>query len=188
MLPAGGSEFRQAVLEWTALPAATITGDLLEMPVNVMRLSSRFGVRRDPMGGGVRAHRGIDIPDMVGAPVRAAAGGVVVFAGWSRGYGNLVEIDHGGGNETRYGHLATIAVEVGTLLQRGVVIGSVGSTGHSTGPHLHFEVRQDGMAVDPLLRLGIAIATSSTVPSAPIRQSWSGFGQDMATLPQSRLR
>lgn len=188
MLPAGGIEFRRVVLGWATSLTATITGDLLEMPVGAMRLSSRFGIRHDPMTGGLRAHRGIDIPDAAGAPVRAAAGGVVVFAGWSRGYGNLVEIDHGGGSETRYGHLAAIVVEVGAQLQQGAVIGAVGSTGRSTGPHLHFEVRQDGMAVDPLLRLGSAVATSSGVPSAPVRQSWSGFGQDTAALPQSHLR
>lgn len=188
MLPAGGPEFHSAVLGWTASSVTSPTGDLLKMPVSAGRLSSRFGIRHDPMNGRLRAHSGIDIPDVAGAPVRTAASGVVTFAGWRRGYGNLVEIDHGSGSATRYGHLGVITVMFGTSLPQGEVIGLIGSTGRSTGPHLHFEVRQDGMAVDPLRHLGQALPAPVPIPPGPIRQSWNGYSQDAGALPQSQLR
>jgi murein DD-endopeptidase MepM/ murein hydrolase activator NlpD len=96
-----------------------------------------------------RLHAGIDIGAGYGTPIRAAAGGTVIFAGWMGGYGNFVIIDHGGGLATAYAHQSSIAVGGGAVSQ-GQVIGYVGSTGHSTGPHLHFEVRVNGSAVDPL--------------------------------------
>lgn len=97
-----------------------------------------------------RMHEGIDLGAPYGAPIEAAAAGTVIYAGWLGGYGNLTVIDHGGGLATAYGHQSRIAVSVGQQVAQGEVIGYVGSTGHSTGPHLHFEVRVNGQAVDPL--------------------------------------
>ncbi len=97
-----------------------------------------------------RMHEGIDLGAAYGTPIAAAAAGVVIYAGWEGGYGNLVVIDHGGGLATAYGHQSRIAVAAGQSVSQGEIIGYVGSTGHSTGPHLHFEVRVDGEAVDPL--------------------------------------
>jgi murein DD-endopeptidase MepM/ murein hydrolase activator NlpD len=97
-----------------------------------------------------RMHEGIDLGAAYGSPIAAAAAGTVIYAGWLGGYGNLVVIDHGGGLATAYGHQSRIAVGVGQQVSQGETIGYVGSTGHSTGPHLHFEVRVDGQPVDPL--------------------------------------
>jgi murein DD-endopeptidase MepM/ murein hydrolase activator NlpD len=107
-------------------------------------MTSPFGYRWG------RMHEGIDIGCGYGAPVAAAASGTVVYAGWMGGYGNLVVIDHGGGIATAYGHNSSIAVGVGQAVGQGQQIASVGSTGHSTGPHCHFEVRSGGSPVDPL--------------------------------------
>jgi murein DD-endopeptidase MepM/ murein hydrolase activator NlpD len=97
-----------------------------------------------------RMHEGIDIGAPLGAPIVAAAAGTVIYAGWLGGYGNVVVIDHGNGLATAYGHQSSIAVGQGQSVSQGELIGYVGSTGHSTGPHLHFEVRVNGVAVDPL--------------------------------------
>ena len=97
-----------------------------------------------------RMHEGIDLGAAYGTPIAAAAAGTVIYAGWLGGYGNLTVIDHGGGLATAYGHQSHIAVTVGQQVGQGEIIGNVGSTGHSTGPHLHFEVRVNGQAVDPL--------------------------------------
>ncbi|HZQ66746.1 MAG TPA: peptidoglycan DD-metalloendopeptidase family protein [Gaiellaceae bacterium] len=112
-------------------------------PVNA-GLTSPFGWRWG------RMHEGVDLGAAYGTPILAAAAGTVIYAGWMGGYGNLVVIDHGGGLSTAYGHQSRIAVAVGQAVAQGQVIGYVGSTGHSTGPHLHFEVRVDGQPVDPL--------------------------------------
>ena len=112
-------------------------------PVNAP-ITSPFGWRWG------RMHEGIDLGAAYGSPIAAAAAGVVIYAGWEGGYGNLVVIDHGGGLATAYGHQSRIAVSVGQSVSQGETIGYVGSTGHSTGPHLHFEVRVNGQAVDPL--------------------------------------
>ena len=112
-------------------------------------VTSGFGSRIDPFMGRAAMHTGIDLREDTGAPVRSTAAGVVVTAGWSGGYGNLVEIDHGNGLSTRYGHLSAFAVSEGQKVQAGQIVGKVGSTGRSTGSHLHYEVRINGEAVDP---------------------------------------
>ncbi|MFN3284968.1 MAG: murein hydrolase activator EnvC family protein [bacterium] len=113
-------------------------------------LTSGFGLRRHPLFGIVRPHHGVDIAAPWGTPVRAAGPGTVVYAGWFGGYGKLVVVDHGGGVATLYGHLSSILVSVGQRVGAGEVVGRVGSTGYSTGPHLHFEIRLNGRPVDPL--------------------------------------
>ncbi len=119
-------------------------------------VSSGFGVRRDPFTGRPALHAGIDFRTPRGTPIRAAGSGRVVTAGRSGGYGNLVEIDHGNGVTTRYAHLTSIAVERGQIVATGDHIGRAGSTGRSTGPHLHYETRIDDEPVDPnrFLRAG----------------------------------
>jgi murein DD-endopeptidase MepM/ murein hydrolase activator NlpD len=97
-----------------------------------------------------RMHEGIDIAAPTGTPIAAAASGTVIYSGWLGGYGNLVVIDHGGGLSSAYAHQSSIAVGTGQSVVQGQVIGYVGSTGFSTGAHLHFEVRVNGQAVDPL--------------------------------------
>jgi murein DD-endopeptidase MepM/ murein hydrolase activator NlpD len=125
--------------------------------------SSGFGVRMDPFLHGAAMHTGIDIRGNTGDPARATASGTVTTAGPSGGYGNMVEIDHGNGFATRYGHLSAIDVTVGQTVKIGQVVGRVGSTGRSTGPHLHYETRIDGEAVDPqrFLRAGIRLDSGS---------------------------
>jgi murein DD-endopeptidase MepM/ murein hydrolase activator NlpD len=117
----------------------------------VGKLESAFGGRRNPFGGGsYEFHTGQDIDAPFGAPVIAGATGKVSFVGWQNGYGQLVVIDHGGGLTTRYGHLSHIAVPQGANVRRGEFVGKVGSTGRSTGPHLHYEVRINDHPVNPL--------------------------------------
>ena len=113
-------------------------------------LTSGFGIRRHPLFGIASMHNGVDIAAAWGTPVRAAGAGTVVYAGWFGGYGKLVVVDHGGGVATLYGHLSSILVSPGQRVGPGHVVGRVGSTGYSTGPHLHFEIRLNGRPVDPL--------------------------------------
>ena len=108
-------------------------------------VSSPYGLRFN----GTEFHQGIDIAADMGAPIVATADGVVTAAGWNGGYGNMVDVDHGGGIVTRYGHASAVAVTVGQQVRRGEVIAYVGSTGRSTGPHVHYEVRVDGQPVNP---------------------------------------
>ena len=119
-------------------------------------LSSGFGMRIDPFIRAPAMHTGLDFRGETGDPIRATANGTVTVAGWQGGYGKMVEIDHGNGFATRYGHLSAIEVNVGQSVKVGQILGRVGSTGRSTGPHLHYETRVDGEAVDPqkFLRAG----------------------------------
>jgi murein DD-endopeptidase MepM/ murein hydrolase activator NlpD len=117
----------------------------------VGKLESPFGGRRNPFGGSsYEFHSGQDIDAGYGDPVVAGASGKVIFAGWQNGYGQLVAIDHGGGLTTRYGHLSHIDVTEGQTVERAQFIGRVGSSGRSTGPHLHYEIRINDEPVDPL--------------------------------------
>lgn len=119
-------------------------------PVEVVTFTSGFGVRGDPFGRGAMMHAGVDMPGAMGTSIYATADGVVSRAGWSSGYGNLVELNHGKGIQTRYGHLSALLVAPGMRVTRGQLIARMGSTGRSTGTHLHYEVRLDGHAVNPM--------------------------------------
>jgi murein DD-endopeptidase MepM/ murein hydrolase activator NlpD len=112
-------------------------------------MTSRFGLRTHPLFGRRHFHTGVDIAAPRGTPVRAAMDGTVLFTGWYGGYGKLVVLDHGNGLSTLYGHLSAILVSAGARVTRAQVIGRVGSTGYSTGPHLHYEVRRNGRPIDP---------------------------------------
>jgi murein DD-endopeptidase MepM/ murein hydrolase activator NlpD len=138
------TELKQEVLARQARLAATPSmwpagGDI----------TSRFGWRNSPWGAGSDFHPGIDIANNAGTPIFATADGVVVQAGPSGGYGNLVQIDHGNGIATLYGHNSLIAVSVGQTVKKGQIISYMGSTGNSTGPHVHYEIRVNGTAVNP---------------------------------------
>jgi murein DD-endopeptidase MepM/ murein hydrolase activator NlpD len=117
------------------------------------RLTSGFGYRRHPIWGGVSLHTGQDIATAYGSPIAAADSGQVIYSGWWDGYGKAVVIDHGRGYTTVYGHMSRIIVQTGQRIEKGQVIGLVGSTGFSTGPHLHFEIRVNGHPVNPLAYL-----------------------------------
>jgi murein DD-endopeptidase MepM/ murein hydrolase activator NlpD len=113
-------------------------------------VTSPFGMRMHPIFHVMKMHTGVDLHAGMGTPIHAAASGTVVYTDWRGGYGKCVIIDHGGGLATLYGHQSEILVNVGQKVKRGEVIGKVGSTGYSTGPHLHFEVRVNGTPVNPL--------------------------------------
>ena len=127
-----------------------------------LEVTSPFGGRIDPFFGRMAMHTGVDLREPTGTPARATAAGTVTFAGMKGGYGNMIEIDHGNGLATRYAHLSAILVEEGQSVEAREIIGKVGSTGRSTGSHLHYEVRVDGEAVDPMrfLRAGEKLASS----------------------------
>jgi len=112
-------------------------------------ISSRYGMRIDPFNGGREMHRGLDIANRFGAPVLAASRGIVTFAGKMQGFGNMIDIDHGYGYVTRYGHMSSITVRAGDTVADGQLIGRIGSRGRSTGPHLHYEVHRYGRSINP---------------------------------------
>lgn len=146
------AQFRTLFLSWKKLDSleqAVISIPSMK-PVENLSFTSNFGIRSDPFRGTAAMHAGVDIPGPIGTPVYATADGVIERAGRAGGYGNLVEINHGRGIETRYGHLSKILVAPNTKVHRGQLIGLMGSTGRSTGSHLHYEVRIDGTAVNPV--------------------------------------
>ncbi|MES2754803.1 MAG: M23 family metallopeptidase [Pseudomonadota bacterium] len=145
-------QFRSLFMTWKKLdvvetPAIAIPS---AQPVALLNFSSNFGVRADPFRGVAAMHAGVDIPGPVGTPIYATADGFVGRAERSGGYGNLVELEHGKGIQTRYGHLSKILVNPGDRVRRGQLVALMGSTGRSTGSHLHYEVRIDGHAVNPV--------------------------------------
>ena len=134
------------------VPAPTV-GDTAVLPVHspLIRaaVTSSFGRRRDPFHGGTGMHSGIDLAAPAGSPILATSDGVVESAGWNGGYGLLVKLRHSDSVETLYGHMSGVAVTAGQSVRRGDILGYVGSTGRSTGPHLHYEQRVNGAAVRP---------------------------------------
>jgi len=120
------------------------------MPLEGAALTSSFGMRNHPVLGGRRQHQGIDLAAPAGTPVYATADGVVSRADWYSSYGLYISVEHGASMQTRYAHLSRLAVAAGDSVKKGDLIGYVGSTGRSTGPHLHYEVRVEGLAVNPI--------------------------------------
>ncbi len=119
-------------------------------PVEIMKFSSGYGNRNAPTRGASRNHKGIDIPGPVGTPIYATADGTIGRAQWVGGYGKYVEINHGNAVQTRYGHLSAMNVSPGQRIRKGDILGYMGSTGRSTGSHLHYEVRIAGEAINPI--------------------------------------
>lgn len=143
------------------VPPATDTSRWTEpvhrdLAMNRLRFTSGFGMREHPILGAMRAHDGVDIRARTGTPVIATGDGIVETAGWRGGYGLSVTLRHAGSIETRYGHMSRVAVTAGQSVSKGQIIGFVGSTGNSTGPHLHYEVRLRGRAIDPMGQLAWA--------------------------------
>ena len=160
-LGSGDAEFRQIFTTWRSLDqggafvphSSTISsnGSIPSLiPVQNPRFTSGFGMRWHPVLGGRHQHKGIDLADPVGTPVHASGDGVVGRADWFSSYGLYVQIEHSGQIETRYGHMSRLNVAAGQFVHRGDVIGYIGTTGRSTGPHLHYEVRVNGEAVNPI--------------------------------------
>ncbi|NIJ36033.1 murein DD-endopeptidase MepM/ murein hydrolase activator NlpD [Sphingopyxis panaciterrae] len=166
-LPGGDSTaFRQRMTDWSAPAPQPVIAPPQQSPVPAVmpRLSSGYGYRADPLHGGGRMHYGLDIPGPLGTPVFASGGGFVAFAGAAGSYGRMVEIDHGSGLRTRYAHLSRLLVRAGDPVAPQQEIALMGSTGRSTGSHLHFEVRVNGRATDPFPLLGGAPPPRSARP------------------------
>ncbi|MCX7019561.1 MAG: M23 family metallopeptidase [Candidatus Sumerlaeota bacterium] len=119
------------------------------MTSRLKRVSSGFGMRVHPIGGDTRMHKGVDLSARPGTKIFAADGGRVVWSGWRSGYGRCVIIDHNNGYQTLYGHCSRLLTDAGDVIRRGEYIADVGSTGYSTGPHLHFEIQVDGQPINP---------------------------------------
>ena len=135
------------------------------MPVNGAALTSGYGMRVHPVLGGRRQHKGIDLAEPVGSPVYATADGMVSRADWFSSYGLFISLEHGGNIQTRYGHLSRLNVAAGQSVHKGDLIGYVGTTGRSTGPHLHYEVRIAGVAVNPVPYLQGGVLTAAATPT-----------------------
>lgn len=188
VLPGGDSEaFRQRMTDWSApapSPVLAPPQEAIPAPVVMPRLSSGYGVRSDPLRGGARMHYGLDIPGPLGTPVLASGGGVIAYAGAAGGYGRMVEIDHGGGLRTRYAHLSRLLVRTGEPVAQHQAIALMGSTGRSTGSHLHFEVRVNGRATDPFALLGQPLTTRAFRPAIPDTVPYvSDFARRRAAAP-----
>ena len=136
------TKFQAGIVQRVSIPS--------RMPVEGVKLTSSFGMRWHPVTGGRRAHKGVDLAAPTGTPVYASADGTIGKAEWFSSYGLYVQIAHGGDIETRYGHMSRLNVSAGQSVRKGDLIGFVGSTGRSTGPHLHYEVRIAGAAVNPI--------------------------------------
>jgi murein DD-endopeptidase MepM/ murein hydrolase activator NlpD len=170
----GDREFAELFNNWRSMdrtgvvastPIASVSVPS-RMPLDNATLTSDFGMRTHPVLGGRRNHKGIDLAQPSGTPVYATADGVVGKAEWFSSYGNYIQIEHGGEMQTRYAHLSGYAIAAGEQVRKGQLIGFVGSTGRSTGPHLHYEVRVAGEAVDPtpyMVDTQLAVAGSGTL-------------------------
>lgn len=156
----GDAQFRQLFAQWRSMdgtdgeiaapaPAASISIPS-RMPLEGAALTSDYGMRTHPVIGGRRQHKGVDLAAATGTPIYATADGVVSRADRFSSYGLYVSIEHGASLQTRFAHMSRIAVAAGERVKKGEIIGYVGTTGRSTGPHLHYEVRVDGQAVNPI--------------------------------------
>ncbi|MEZ5708224.1 MAG: M23 family metallopeptidase [Blastomonas sp.] len=145
-------EFRQLFDGWKAMDSRSVGKVAIpsRQPVDSYRLTSQYGFREDPFKGRRARHKGLDMAGPIGTPIYATADGIVGRAQWVNGYGKYVEINHGGTIQTRYGHMSQILVEPNERVTRGQMIGLMGSTGRSTGSHLHYEVRIAGESVNPI--------------------------------------
>ncbi len=145
-------EFRSLHSSWGRVDGAPVKAEVSIPsinPVELMRFSSQYGYRTDPFQGRRKNHKGIDIPGPVGTPIFATADGIIGRAQWVSGYGKYIEVEHGNAIQTRYGHMSAMNVVSGQRVKQGDVIGFMGSTGRSTGSHLHYEVRIAGEPVNP---------------------------------------
>ena len=178
VLGSGDEQFRQLFSSWqsldkapafaaavapTAVPKVSIPS---RAPLAGYRLTSEFGMRVHPVLGGRRAHKGIDLASPVGTPVYAPADGMVAKAEWFSSYGLYIQVEHGGEMQTRYGHLSRLNVAAGQFVHKGDLIGYVGTTGRSTGPHLHYEVRINGESVNPMPYMQEAIPAAGNAQLA----------------------
>jgi murein DD-endopeptidase MepM/ murein hydrolase activator NlpD len=149
-------QFKALFSRWQSLDGGASTATKASvsipslMPVEGVHLSSDYGMRTHPVLGGRRQHKGVDLAGPVGTPVHASADGIVSRADWFSSYGLYVSLEHGGTMQTRYGHMSRLNVAAGQRVHKGDVIGYIGTTGRSTGPHLHYEVRIAGEAVNPV--------------------------------------
>jgi murein DD-endopeptidase MepM/ murein hydrolase activator NlpD len=171
---ADDQQARAAFAAWKKLDTPGVASIAIPsvQPVDKLHFTSNFGIRSDPFVGSARMHSGVDIPGAVGTPIYATADGIIAHADRKGAYGKLVEVDHGKGISTRYGHLSQILVQAGSRVVRGQMIGLMGSTGRSTGSHLHYEVRIDNHAVNPVPFLTTAdfltAASSDAVRAIPV--------------------
>ena len=146
------TEFRALFSDWRKLDRIG-RGNISipsRMPVEGTRMTSDYGMRSDPFRGNARRHSGVDLAGPLGTPIHATADGIVSKAAWFGGYGRFVEIEHGGAFQTRYGHMSRLNVTENQHVKKGEIIGYMGSSGRSTGSHLHYEVRINGEAVNPI--------------------------------------
>ena len=147
-------------------------------------VGSVFGVRRDPFTRRAKFHSGVDIKARMGDSVGSSERGVVEFAGWYYGYGYMIIVHHGGGVRTHYAHLSSFDVEVGARVERGTIIGRAGSTGRATSPHLHYEVRVDGIALDPLQPLALDASSDYFKVTKPSVEASDRRASTEATRPR----
>jgi len=173
--------------EWLDGDGRPLRRALLRTPLDGARVTSGFGMRRHPILGYSRAHRGVDFGAPAGTPIYAAADGQVRSAGWRNGYGRTVDIAHSGNILTRYAHMSRIAngIRPGTRVRQGQVIGRVGATGMATGPHLHFEVHVAGVAVDPARRREMPPAPLPATELAAFKRSKARLSSVFASLAGS---
>lgn len=150
------------------IPGTTSVSIPSRVPLEGFRFTSGFGMRIHPVLGGRRGHKGIDLAAPIGTPIYASADGQVSKAEWFSSYGLYVSLEHGGDIQTRYGHMSRLNVAAGQFVHKGDLIGYVGSTGRSTGPHLHYEVRVAGEAVNPMpyMQTGEMLAAADPASTA----------------------
>ncbi len=151
------------------------------MPVEGVRLTSDYGMRYHPVLGGRRAHKGVDLAGPLGTPVHASADAVVSKAEWFSSYGLYVSLEHGADIQTRYGHMSRLNVFAGQQVHKGDVIGYIGTTGRSTGPHLHYEVRIGGVAVNPIPYMQADMLSAPAAPASDTEMANSGLVAVAAT-------